>query len=194
MNARGWDEAYEGEVAETPVDRHVMGVAGRLAPGAALDLGCGLGQNSIWLAQQGWDVLGLDIAGNAVAGAVAAATATDAAVTFAQADLRTWQPERTYDLVISTYALPARGPGRTAAVRAAASAVAKGGTIVVVEFDQSLADEGWMAERDLVTVDEVVGLLDGLEIIEAGVENAPHTHGARTAELPVVVVVATRPD
>lgn len=193
MSVADWEAAYEGDGPGTPVDRHVMEVAARLAPGAAVDLGCGLGQNSIWLAEQGWDVTGLDVAANAIEGARTVADAAAVAVDFREADLRAWSPDRAYDLVISTYALPARGPGREAALRAAVTAVAPGGTLLIVEFDQSLADEGWMAERDLVTVDELVTLLEGLEVVEAHVENATHTHGEETSELPVVLVVATRP-
>src|SRR5262245_23981246 len=32
-----------------------------LRPGRALDLGCGTGRNSVYLAQHGWDVTGIDL-------------------------------------------------------------------------------------------------------------------------------------
>lgn len=41
-------------------------VATGLEPGRALDLGCGEGADVIWLAEQGWDALGLDIARTAI--------------------------------------------------------------------------------------------------------------------------------
>lgn len=34
---------------------------GDLAPGRALEVGCGTGTNALWLAQQGFDVLGIDL-------------------------------------------------------------------------------------------------------------------------------------
>ena len=34
-----------------------------LEPGTALDVGAGQGRNAVWLAQQGWDVTGIDISG-----------------------------------------------------------------------------------------------------------------------------------
>jgi 2-polyprenyl-3-methyl-5-hydroxy-6-metoxy-1,4-benzoquinol methylase len=34
-----------------------------LTPGKALDVGAGQGRNAVWLAQQGWDVTGIDISG-----------------------------------------------------------------------------------------------------------------------------------
>jgi 2-polyprenyl-3-methyl-5-hydroxy-6-metoxy-1,4-benzoquinol methylase len=47
-----------------------------LNPGKALDVGAGQGRNSVWLAQQGWDVTAMDISG--VGLAVAAANAEKA--------------------------------------------------------------------------------------------------------------------
>ena len=37
-----------------------------LTPGRALDLGCGTGTNSLYLARHGWEVVGVDLAGRAV--------------------------------------------------------------------------------------------------------------------------------
>src|SRR5690606_30933239 len=37
-----------------------------LAPGRALDVGCGTGTHSLWLASLGWDVLGVDVAPRAI--------------------------------------------------------------------------------------------------------------------------------
>ena len=47
-----------------------------LKPGRALDVGAGQGRNAVWLAQQGWDVTGIDI--SAVGLAAAAANAQKA--------------------------------------------------------------------------------------------------------------------
>ena len=37
--------------------------------GKALDVGTGQGRNAVWLAQQGWDVTGIDISGVGLAAA-----------------------------------------------------------------------------------------------------------------------------
>jgi cyclopropane fatty-acyl-phospholipid synthase-like methyltransferase len=51
-----------------PAPELVAVVAGehRLPPGKALDLGCGTGTNSIYLAQSGWDVTGVDFVPRAI--------------------------------------------------------------------------------------------------------------------------------
>lgn len=41
-------------------------IAGSLRPGAALDLGCGAGGDTIWLARHGWQVTAVDISRSAV--------------------------------------------------------------------------------------------------------------------------------
>ncbi len=58
-----------------------------LPTGKALDLGCGTGDNSIYLAQHGWQVTGIDFVAKAVDKARAKAAAANVPVTFAHADV-----------------------------------------------------------------------------------------------------------
>lgn len=44
----------------------VVAVSGRLKPGRALDLGCGTGTSSLYLAAHGWQVVGIDFAPTAI--------------------------------------------------------------------------------------------------------------------------------
>jgi 2-polyprenyl-3-methyl-5-hydroxy-6-metoxy-1,4-benzoquinol methylase len=60
---------------------------GALAPGTALDLGCGTGDTSIYLAKHGWQVTGVDFVAKAVDKARAKAEADKVAVNFASADV-----------------------------------------------------------------------------------------------------------
>ena len=60
---------------------------GALAPGTALDLGCGTGDTSIYLAKHGWQVTGVDFVASAVDKARAKAQADKVAVNFAMADV-----------------------------------------------------------------------------------------------------------
>ena len=188
-----WEAAYAGEVPDSPVDTDLMAVARDLPPGSALDLGCGAGQNSIWLARQGWRVHGVDIAGGAVERAEAAAEHAGVEATFERADVTTWCTRERYDLVVSTYAMPPSGPGRTNALTCARDTVAPGGTVIIAEFESSLADSGWMAAEQLVTLDEITDMLPGFELEQAEVKVAAHSHGDHYARLPIVLVVARHP-
>lgn len=188
-----WAAAYAGEVPQTPVDSDIQAVAGRLTPGTALDLGCGAGQNSIWLATEGWRVHGLDIAGGAIEAARAAADAAGVEATFEEADVTSWRTQERYDLVVSTYALPPRGAGRRHALTTAVDAVAPLGTILIAEFEMALAANGWMSAEHLVTLDEIVEMLPGFELEQAEVKVASHSHGDASEELPIVLVVARHP-
>ncbi|MEZ4590338.1 MAG: class I SAM-dependent methyltransferase [Chloroflexota bacterium] len=60
-----------GEVPwdDTMPPPEVLTMAESVPPGQALDLGCGYGRTSIYLAQQGWRVDGVDFVPQAIAGA-----------------------------------------------------------------------------------------------------------------------------
>ena len=62
MDSREWDERYSGDElvwTSTPNQFLVAETVG-LPAGQAVDLACGEGRNSIWLAEQGWEVTGVD--------------------------------------------------------------------------------------------------------------------------------------
>jgi SAM-dependent methyltransferase len=58
-----------------------------LPPATALDIGCGTGDASIYLAQHGWQVTGVDFVPRALAKARAKAQARQASVNFVEADV-----------------------------------------------------------------------------------------------------------
>ncbi|MFI0480071.1 MFS transporter [Actinomadura sp. 9N215] len=106
-----------------------------LDPGTALDLGCGEGGDAIWLARRGWRVTATDISG--VALDRAARHAADAGVAdrvdFQQHDLGVSFPEGVYDLVSAAFLhFPKEGVPREPILRAAAAAVAPGGTLLIL--------------------------------------------------------------
>lgn len=188
-----WEAAYDGDLPVTPVDSDIVAVVSDLEPGTALDLGCGAGQNSIWLARRGWRVHGVDIAGGAIERAEAAAARAGAEATFERADLTSWRTSERFDLVINTYALPPRGPGRLHALSVARDAVAPGGLLLVAEFEAALAESGWMPAEHLVELDELTEALPGFELDVAEVKVAAHSHGDESRELPIVCLAARHP-
>lgn len=65
----------------------VEAVAKERTPGRALDLGCGTGTHSIYLAQHGWDVIGIDFSTRAIASAGEQARQANVKVDFRIADV-----------------------------------------------------------------------------------------------------------
>jgi 2-polyprenyl-3-methyl-5-hydroxy-6-metoxy-1,4-benzoquinol methylase len=178
--------------ARHPVDDDVIAIATDLTPGKALDLGCGSGHNSIWLAQRGWVVTAVDISPGAIAEARDAAAEAGVTAVFDVVDITQWRPASRFDLVIATFALPARGMGRSRMLDMAAAAVAPGGSILLTEFDVSLGKEGWMAEKYLVSTEELERHLDGFRVNRSRTRMARHRHGYEERVLPVANVIATR--
>ena len=131
-----WEERYSGEEkiwSGQPNAQLVAEVSG-LAPGTALDVGCGEGGDVIWLAQQGWKVTGADFSANGLARA--AGHAADAGVAdrtdWWQVDARTFAADgRSYDLVTTHFLHPPDG-GMVDVTRRLAEAVAPGGHLLVV--------------------------------------------------------------
>lgn len=190
-----WDDAYRRDPSQVDVaDQFLEAEIEDLEPGTALDLGCGSGTNGLKLARRGWSVTGVDWAEHAIKVARQAATAQGLDAAFIVADITEWMPLREFDLVISTYALPGGDMGRRTLQTAVAS-LAKGGTLIVAEWDRSMSEVWGFAEGELLTPDQIVALLPGLEIEKAEVrhlENAfpspddPRRHAGSTANVAFV--------
>ncbi|MGM7667561.1 SAM-dependent methyltransferase [Microbacterium sp. A93] len=96
---------------DLPVSPYLPAEAGSLAPGTALDAGCGVGTEALWLADRGWQVTGADLSATALAQAArrAHAAGLDDRVEWVEADLTRWGSGRTWDLVATHYAHPDSG-------------------------------------------------------------------------------------
>ena len=71
MDLNNWNERYRskeraGEDLQTEPTKLVVKATQNVSPGKALDLACGTGRNTIWLAQEGWAVTAVDGAGVAL--------------------------------------------------------------------------------------------------------------------------------
>jgi len=129
-----WDERYRSSDrlwSGQPNPQFVAQAAG-LAPGEALDAGCGEGADAIWLASRGWTVTAVDVSAVALDRAAAHAADKGVAVTWQREDLLTWDPglER-FDLVSAQFMhLPNAELGSMHGRLAAA--VRPGGTLLIV--------------------------------------------------------------
>jgi len=174
-----WDELYAGTelVWTAEANRFVVEELAGLTAGRALDLGTGEGRNAIWLAERGWQVTAVDF--SAVGLAKAAELAARRGVTgvrWVEADLREYQPgPAAYDLVLLAYVhLPPDEFG--ALLQMAASALAPGGTLLVVGHDVDNIAHGHGGPQDpriLHRVQDVVAALPGLAIQRADQARRP---------------------
>ena len=70
-----------------PIAQNLQDLVENCRAGKALDLGCGTGDSSIYLAQHGWQVTGVDYVPTALEKARVKAAATKASVDFVRADV-----------------------------------------------------------------------------------------------------------
>jgi SAM-dependent methyltransferase len=176
-----WNQAYtgQGERDLEAADPNFLEMIDRLKPGRALDLGCGAGGLAIELARRGWQVVGIDIAENAIASARKNADRCAVDVDFAVGDVCSWTPEGAIDLITSCFAMPGTPDTRKCALRRATDALAPGGTLMIAEWEGATVDFGEECSDDFWTsLDEVLTAIEGLAIERAEIIDAPaHDHG-----------------
>ncbi|MGW2310136.1 MFS transporter [Actinomadura luteofluorescens] len=142
---RGMDDTTHQEYWDTRYSEHhhmwsgepnavLVQEAADLAPGTALDLGCGEGADAVWLARRGWRVTAVDISGVALERAAGHAEEAGVAdrVDWQRRDLAASFPEGSYDLVSAQFLHSPADMPREEVLRAAAAAVAPGGILLVV--------------------------------------------------------------
>ncbi len=127
----------------TPWDGHALAnslttlvESASLTPTTALDLGCGTGDNAIYLADHGWRVTGVDFVDKALA--KARVKAGDRTVTFLKADVTQLRSEGvtgSFDLVIDSGCLHGMNDAdRDAYVEEVSAVTAQGGRLLIVAF------------------------------------------------------------
>jgi cyclopropane fatty-acyl-phospholipid synthase-like methyltransferase len=128
---------WDGHPLATSLQELVEG-DGALAPGAALDLGCGTGDTSIYLAKHGWQVTGVDFVATAVGKAGAKAQANKVAVNFARADVTRLSSEgvgSNFGLIVDNGCLHGMSAAdRDAYVREVTAVAARDARLLLVEF------------------------------------------------------------
>ncbi len=169
FNEEFWDERYRsrGALWSGNPNPQLVTEAADLAPGTALDVGCGEGADAIWLAERGWRVTAVDVSTVALERGAAQAAERDAAVArrinWLHEDLTAWVPaEASYDLVSAQFMHLPKKP-REALFRALAAAVAPGGSLLIVGHHpsdlQTTIPRPPLPEL-LFTASDIVALLD----------------------------------
>ncbi len=124
--------------------------AGALPPGRGLDLGCSEGVDAIWLALQGWEVVGADVSATALerARTGAAAAGVQHRTRFERHELSRSLPAGRFDLVCAQYLQSPLVFARDAVLRAAADALAPGGLLLIVDHG-SARPWAWDPDADV---------------------------------------------
>lgn len=142
-DAEAWNGRYreitEGATANWQVDvnPHVAEALAGVVPGSALDVACGAGRNTVWLARHGWTATGVDFSEAGLELARARALAEQVDINFECGDVVTdWKPGRTFDLVMLCY-LHLRNHGVANLIARMAPWVRLGGALLVVGFDEA---------------------------------------------------------
>lgn len=136
MSAEEWDARYRARelIWGAAPNRWVEREVADLQVGKALDLACGEGRNSVWLAQRGWHVTGVDFSAEALSKAQTLATAElgpTANIEWQHADATRFAAPAEYDLALVIYLqLPAEQ--RDAAFTNAWHTLAPCGTLLVI--------------------------------------------------------------
>src|SRR5699024_7788048 len=132
-----------------------------LAPGRALDVGCGEGADVIWLAERGWHVTGIDLSETALARGAERAAARGLAerITWVAGDI-TKAPidQRAYDLVSVHYLHFRDEELWRHSLQASAAAVAPDGHLLIVSHESF---PPWAKEPETkVRPEEIIAALE----------------------------------
>lgn len=173
MKATDWDERYaEGRLWSVEPNRFFADIVEGMEPGTAVDLACGEGRNSVWLAQRGWTVTAVDFSSLGIERGRAGAEELGVDVDWVVADLAEWDPgDRQWDLVAHVY-LHWDREAREPFLRRAASWVAPGGRMVIIGHDRTNIEHGHggpQVPAVLTTPEELKALLaaEGLSVERA---------------------------
>ena len=171
LQRRCWNELHRDRPDDVEVpDRIILGEVEGIPPRSALDLGCGMGTNALYLARLGWTVTGVDWSEEGLRRAESESAARGLHATFVVADMTTWLPSQRYELVTCMYALPAGQLAREA-LATASTALAPGGLLLVAEWDRSMAAVWNIDDDDLLAPELIRGWLPDLTIESAGVRH-----------------------
>lgn len=200
-SAAFWDRHYgnmtkpSGGRPSTVLTKFVKG----RPPETALELGCARGDDTIWLAQQGWQAIGVDLAEPALEAArhSAQSKGLTSQTAFARHDLAASFPDGTFDLVFAMFLHSPVAFERAATLRRAALAVAPGGLLLIVAHG-SRAPWSWSepvtvyptAKAELADLD--LNTADWSEVFVGPIERQATGPGGQTALVIDTVVALER--
>ena len=176
-----WNNAYSSDASDyEPPNERILELVSALAPGRALEVGCGAGGLVVALAERGWDVTGIDVARTAIESAGKVIKQRGVTAQLEVGDARRWQPRGEFDLVTNSFALPTGAAGRAQVYAMIRSALAPGGSVVMEEFDPSMRDKAFFSGMDVPSIEELRAAFAGFDIVKAELIETPvHDHSRK---------------
>lgn len=173
MDADAWDERYRASerLWSAGPNQFVEDRLSAREAGEGLDLASGEGRNAIWLASQGWKMTAVDFSGVALERGQEQSDDVD----FVEADVFTWEPEGTFDLILIAY-LHVEAEPLAELVERAIGWLNPGGELFMIGHDISNLDEGVggpQVPEILWDLDLMLEWLGDLKLIEGGIVERP---------------------
>ena len=126
-------------------------------PGTALDIGCGAGSYSIYMAERGYQVTAIDFMPQAIAMLQERITGSDLAIEAVQADVGKWTPAHPFDVVLDIGCLHTPGTIDIDAYKAQLlNWLAPGGDFILVHFGRRGWWDWWPIGPSRVYVDSIL--------------------------------------
>lgn len=152
----------------------------RLTPGKVLFLGEGEGRNSVFAAEQGWDVDALDSSSAAMEKAIKLAAERNVKINYQLADVCNYNYEaKKYDLVALIY-LHLHESERTELHQKIIRSLRKDGIVILEAFDKSQInnDSGGPKNPDLLyTFEDIINDFIDLDFLELSKSSMPLNEG-----------------
>jgi 2-polyprenyl-3-methyl-5-hydroxy-6-metoxy-1,4-benzoquinol methylase len=177
-----WNERHAagGNIEGHEANPYVVAVTAGMEPGRALDLASGAGATAVWLATRGWRVTAVDFSSVGLRRGRERADAAGVSVEWIEADVLDYEPDpAAFDLVTILF-LQVPAVQRGEVYRRAATAVAPGGTLLVVGHDRTNLAEGVGGPPDpevLFAADEVEAAVDGFRVLQSAAVRRPVEDG-----------------
>lgn len=140
----------------------------RTGTGTALDVGCGAGSHSIYLAKRGYSVTGVDFMPQAIEMLGRQAAESDLDITATRADITTWNPPHPFDMVLDVGCLHSLGADHHATYKARLLRwLVPGGDFVLVHCGRRGWWDGWPIGPNRVAREAMVELFAPELVVQA---------------------------
>lgn len=159
----GWDNKYSRQsgVCLRPASQLLLDNLPLMPVGKSLDIACGEGRNSIFLAKNGYDVDAIDYSSIAIKNGKKLSDEAGVQVNFMRADMEEYviKPQ-TYDLIVNFYYLD------RSIIHGIRNGLKKNGFILFETFTSEQKTIGYPKNPDfLLAPNELLALFDGFHIL-----------------------------